>query len=337
MGRRENADSQTPHTDGFRYENAASQHSSFRAKARNLFRSRQDKGCERNGKRETPYSLRPPKRCFMQTVPRRKENTANEKDPSAALGMTIRDNAPPTRLSVLCDANLRPFGAPPSIGRRENAASRAPHEDGFRYENAASPHSSFRAKARNLFRSRSRKDVRGAGNGKPSAPCAPKKRCFMQTAPRRKKNTANEKDPSAALGITIREYYLLKKGGEATISTLNPEPNESKVKRGCEEMRIHFFTAPFSSAVLSQNLDDTIDLYRFRQVSIHTGFDAFFRIFIESIRHQWQKSSPCYLPVFCSPTQKGQNFRPDLREARFDKGSSIPQNVFLASGFAASP
>ncbi len=26
---------------------------------------------------------------------------------------------------------------------------------------------------------------------------------------------------------------------------LNPEPNEGKVKRGCEEMRIHFFTAPF--------------------------------------------------------------------------------------------
>ena len=26
---------------------------------------------------------------------------------------------------------------------------------------------------------------------------------------------------------------------------LNPEPNESKVKRCCEEMRIHFFTAPF--------------------------------------------------------------------------------------------
>ena len=25
----------------------------------------------------------------------------------------------------------------------------------------------------------------------------------------------------------------------------DPEPNESKVKRGCEEMRIHFFTAPF--------------------------------------------------------------------------------------------
>ena len=57
----------------------------------------------------------------------------------------------------------------------------------------------------------------------------------------------------------ILEYHLLKKGGEAATSalnleprtlnpqpsTLNPEPNESVVKRGCEEMRIHFFTAPF--------------------------------------------------------------------------------------------
>ena len=97
MGRRENAASQTPHTDGFRYENAASPHSSFRAKARNLFRSRQGKGCERSGKREPPCSLRPPKRCFMQTSPRRKRNTTNEKDPSAALGMTIREYRFPQR------------------------------------------------------------------------------------------------------------------------------------------------------------------------------------------------------------------------------------------------
>ena len=97
MGRRENTDSQTPHTDGFRYENAASPHSSFRAKARNLFRLRQGKGCERNGKRETPCSLRPEKRCFMQTAPYRKRKTANEKDPSAALGMTIRECRFPQR------------------------------------------------------------------------------------------------------------------------------------------------------------------------------------------------------------------------------------------------
>ena len=43
----------------------------------------------------------------------------------------------------------------------------------------------------------------------------------------------------------IREYHLLKKGGEAATRTLNPEPNESKVKRSCEEMNPHFFTASF--------------------------------------------------------------------------------------------
>ena len=115
------------------------------------------------------------------------------------------------------DANLRPFGAPPSKGRRENAASRTPHTDGFRYENAASPHSSFRAKARNLFRSRQGKGCER--NGKREAPCSlrPPKRCFMQTVPHRKRNTANEKDPSAALGMTIREYRSPQRRCEITI------------------------------------------------------------------------------------------------------------------------
>ena len=39
-------------------------HSSFRAKARNLFRPRQGKGCEDSGKRETPCSLPPEKTVF---------------------------------------------------------------------------------------------------------------------------------------------------------------------------------------------------------------------------------------------------------------------------------
>ena len=115
------------------------------------------------------------------------------------------------------DANLRPFGAPPSKGRRENTASQTPHTDGFRYENAASPHSSFRAKARNLFRSQQGK---GCGrNGKREAPCSlrPPKRCFMQTVPHRKRNTANEKDSSAALGMTIREYRFPQRRCEITI------------------------------------------------------------------------------------------------------------------------
>ena len=44
-----------------------------------------------------------------------------------------------------------------------------------------------------------------------------------------------------------------KKGGEAATSPLNPEPNESKVKRGCEEMRIHFFTAPFYCMIFNSS------------------------------------------------------------------------------------
>ena len=45
-------------------------------------------------------------------------------------------------------------------------------------------------------------------------------------------------------GCDMRIPSSKKKGVEAATRTLNPEPNESKVKRGCEEMRIHFFTAP---------------------------------------------------------------------------------------------
>ena len=112
-----------------------------------------------NGKHPAPRKSG--SRCFMQTVPRRKRNTANEKDPSAALGMTIREYRSPARLSSLCDANLRPFGAPPSKGRRENAAGiglpflahrlRGVPLRGKEGECCLFA-SSFRAKARNLFR-----------------------------------------------------------------------------------------------------------------------------------------------------------------------------------------
>ena len=43
-----------PNGEGLRYENAAFPILSFRAKARNLFRSRSGKGCEDSGKREAP-------------------------------------------------------------------------------------------------------------------------------------------------------------------------------------------------------------------------------------------------------------------------------------------
>ena len=78
------------------------------------------------------------------------------------------------------------------------------HSEGLRYENAASPHSSFRANARNLFRSRSSKSRRTAGNGKHRASYDLKARCFMQADSRMKQIMANEKDPSAPLGMTMR-------------------------------------------------------------------------------------------------------------------------------------
>ena len=172
MGRRENAASQTPHEDGFRYENAASPHSSFRAKARNLFRSRQGKGCERSGKRETPCSLRPQKRYFMQTAPHRKMNTANEKDPSAALGMTIREYRLSAQLSVLCESQPPPLWGTSFHGKEgECRFARIRH---------------FERKREIFFVRGKTKAVRGTASGKHPAPCAPQKRCFMQAVSCRK-------------------------------------------------------------------------------------------------------------------------------------------------------
>ena len=48
------------------------------------------------------------------------------------------------------------------------------------------------------------KNVRGADSGKHRAPSESEGRCFMQTALRKKTETGNEKDPSAALGMTKR-------------------------------------------------------------------------------------------------------------------------------------
>ena len=70
-------------------------------------------------------------RCFMQTALRKKTETRNEKDPSAALGMTKRGNASFHSFSTCCGSQPRlaalgsPFQGkglawtpPPSYGRR---------------------------------------------------------------------------------------------------------------------------------------------------------------------------------------------------------------------------
>ena len=54
-------------------------------------------------------------------------------------------------------------------------------------------------------------------HGKHRTLCGVESRCFMQTALRRKTETANEKDPSTALGMTIRKravsHSLSSRGG----------------------------------------------------------------------------------------------------------------------------
>ena len=103
--------------------------------------------------------------------------------------MTKRGNASSRFFHSATEANLRPFGAPLSRGRRENAASQTSHEEGLRYENAAFPHCHFERKREIFFVRGQAKNVRGADSGKHRAPSESEGRCFMQTALRRKTET----------------------------------------------------------------------------------------------------------------------------------------------------
>ena len=132
--------------------------SSFRAKARNLFRLRSDKRCEDSGKRETP--------CFMRlgiTVlhadgfTKGNGNWKRKRSLGCARDDETGKRFPPIPFQPTGEANLRSFGPPPSRGRRE-------------IRECPFPVSSFRANARNLFRSRSGEAVREAGNGKHRSP-----------------------------------------------------------------------------------------------------------------------------------------------------------------------
>ena len=66
------------------------------------------------------------------------------------------------------------------------------------------PHCHFERKREIFFVCGQAKDVRIAASGKHRAPRESEGRCFMQTALRKKTETGNEKDPSAALGMTKR-------------------------------------------------------------------------------------------------------------------------------------
>ena len=72
------------------------------------------------------------------------------------------------------------------------------------------PHIRHFERKREIFFVRGQaKDVRIAASGKHRAPSESEGWCFMQTALRKKTEEGNEKDPSAALGMTKRgKAYL---------------------------------------------------------------------------------------------------------------------------------
>ena len=100
-----------------RRENAAFPASSFRAEARNLFRSRSGKSCEGSGERETPYaSCDWGSRCFMQMDLRRKTaNGKRKRSLGCARDDETRKRFPPIPFQSRAEANLCPFGA--EVGR----------------------------------------------------------------------------------------------------------------------------------------------------------------------------------------------------------------------------
>ena len=164
--------------------------SSFRAEARNLFRLRSGKRCEErgHGKHRTPNDLEA--RCFMQDVcTQGKENGKRKR----SLGCARDDE---TRAGLFPVFSSRLGSQPPPL----RGTSFHGKEGVCRF-----PALSFRAEARNLFRLRSGKQCEERDHEKHRTPNDLEARCFMQMYVHRKKKTANEKDPSAVLGMTKRE------------------------------------------------------------------------------------------------------------------------------------
>ena len=119
----------TPPSGGKR-ETAAFPVSSFRAEARNLFRSRSGKRCEESGERETPLSLRLEITVFhADRFTKGKRQTGNEKDPLTALGMTIRGKAYLTFFSTHSVSQPPPLRT--DSFRRREARIPLPHNKAF--------------------------------------------------------------------------------------------------------------------------------------------------------------------------------------------------------------
>ena len=133
------------------FEDAAPPVSSFRAEARNLFRSRSCKRCEESGSREAPYSLRRGNTVLhADSITKEKGNGKRKR----SLGCARDDETREGYFPFLFIPLRKPTSAP---------SGHLLPEEGGRYENAVFPVSSFRAEARNLFHSRSIKTWEDSG------------------------------------------------------------------------------------------------------------------------------------------------------------------------------
>ena len=97
-------------------------------------------------------------RCFMQTALRRKTETGNEKDPSAALGMTKRERHISHSFSTHSESQ------PPPL--RGTSFQRKEGECRFPYSKAFSPYCHFARKREIFFVCDGSGKVRRADNGK---------------------------------------------------------------------------------------------------------------------------------------------------------------------------
>ena len=103
--------------------------------------------------------------------------------------MTKRGMGHPIPFHPAARANLRPFGAPPSRGRREKSLPISP----------PTPYRHFERSEKSSLHTGQRKDVRGAGNTVLHT-------TWNDGLPHMYRFPARKKDPSAALGMTKRGW-----------------------------------------------------------------------------------------------------------------------------------
>ena len=143
---------------------------SFRAKARNLFRSRSGKGCEDSGEREAPCFPRIGRTVFhADSITKENGNGKRKRSLGCARDDETRERLFPFLFNLLRKPTPSRCARQPLP--REGARVVIPSFQ-RKGEDAAFPILSFRAKARNLFRSRSGKGCEDSGELE--APCFPR-------------------------------------------------------------------------------------------------------------------------------------------------------------------